>query len=534
MIFLIVFIIMLNVTYLDSKIFIYYPFQNSYVKYKNVEIIGESDDFINYINVVNAKVIKSKVISKKYFYIKVSLKSKKNKIRLIFNKKSNAVLNINLSNQQNFFIHRFINITDCFSCHEKDLKKIKIVKGNCTTGICHQNILKHKHIHGPVGIKNCIACHTPHGSRSPKLLIKTGANLCYFCHKDKKQEFAKNFEHKPVRNGECIKCHDPHGSSFKYQLKVSCFSCHKKKKFTGKKFVHGPVAVGKCLSCHNPHASNKRFLLKKTDFKILCFKCHNRKRFLSGKNVHGPVGGGLCYKCHDPHCSNNQKLLKKTLLQGELCFECHNRFKIIDSKYVHGPVGAGMCLSCHKIHSSNFNYLLIESKERGKLCFKCHKDKKVEFSKRYIHKPVKKDCTECHDAHSSPYKYQLIGDCKIDVCLKCHKKISKLINSAGEKIHPIIPEKGCKACHNPHASNFKYQLFAKINDLCKSCHVWYKRIKTRGHPVERHPVTGRRNPLNRRKRFNCASCHNPHASKYNYLLIGSMKNFEVCKKCHNY
>jgi predicted CXXCH cytochrome family protein len=117
--------------------------------------------------------------------------------------------------------------------------------------------------------------------------------------------------------------------------------------------------------------------------------------------------------------------------------------------------------------------------------------------------------------------------------LKCHKEKKEEFSVKGFNFHPVITDKGCKACHNPHASNYKYQLFNRINPVCKKCHVAYKKVK-RGHPVERHPVKGKRNPLHRRKKFNCASCHNPHGSIYEYLLIGSLEDFDICKKCHNY
>ncbi len=529
---------------LYGKIIIYYPIQGSTVSSKNISIIGKVTNDIKNLTLKNVLCSEKKIISKRFFYVKVNLKSGINKIKILINNgKEKYFLNLKYSknSKPSFFIHRFIELTKCELCHSKNLKVIKISKGNCTTGICHQNILKNKFVHGPVAIKNCIACHNPHGAKNRKLLIQTGKNLCFLCHKEKKIEFNKKFQHKPVSDGNCTLCHDPHGSPIKYQLKGKtinnfCYKCHKKKKFLGKKYVHGPVGVGNCLSCHDPHASNNKYLIKiPKNIKILCFKCHDKKRFVNGKYVHGPVGGGLCTKCHSPHCSNNKKLLKISMNQGELCFDCHNRFKIIEFKYVHGPVGAGLCLDCHDVHYSRYNKLLKEDNNHGKLCFKCHKDmiSKIMF-KKYIHKPVSEKCTLCHSAHSSPYKYQLIGDPKIDVCLKCHKQIERIVKTPHIKLHKIISNKGCKACHNPHASNFKYQLFDKpVNKLCIDCHVQFKRIK-RGHPCERHPVKGKRNPLNRRKKFNCASCHNPHGSKYDYLLIDTMRDFKVCKRCHNY
>ncbi|WP_083817708.1 cytochrome c3 family protein [Thermodesulfatator indicus] len=30
------------------------------------------------------------------------------------------------------------------------------------------------------------------------------------------------------------------------------------------------------------------------------------------------------------------------------------------------------------------------------------------------------------------------------------------------------------------------------------------------------------------------SCHNPHGSAYNHLLIGDVVGGKICIKCHNY
>ncbi len=528
---------------LSGKIIIYCPTEGAIVSSKDVYVIGKTTGDIDNFILKNVSYSEIKIVSKKFFYIKVNLKEGINRIKILINnrkEKYTLTLRFFKNNKPNYYTHRFIKITNCELCHSNDLRVIKNSSGNCTTGVCHQNILKNKYLHGPVGVKNCISCHNPHGANNKNLLIRKGANLCFKCHQEKIQ-FNKKFKHKPIREGKCISCHDPHGSNMKFQLKGKskdffCYKCHNKNKFLGKKYVHGPVGVGKCLSCHDPHASNNKYLIKYSKkVKILCFECHDKKRFVSGKYVHGPVGGGLCTKCHSPHSSNNKKLLKISMQQGELCFDCHNRFKIIDSKYVHGPVGAGLCLDCHNVHFSNNEKLLVEDNIHGKLCFKCHKNMALKIKyKRYIHKPVKEKCTFCHNAHSSPYKYQLIGDYKIGVCLKCHKDIKMIMNNPSTKPHKIIMEKGCEACHNPHASNYRYQLFDKtVNKVCIDCHIQFKNIK-RGHPCERHPVKGKRNPLNKRKKFNCASCHNPHGSKYDYLLIGSLRDFKVCKKCHNY
>jgi predicted CXXCH cytochrome family protein len=78
----------------------------------------------------------------------------------------------------------------------------------CITAKCHQGMLDHKFVHGPVAVQDCLLCHKQTGEHKFTIAAK-GAELCYICH-----------DKMPRRHGvECTKCHDPHGSNREFQLK---------------------------------------------------------------------------------------------------------------------------------------------------------------------------------------------------------------------------------------------------------------------------------------------------------------------------
>ena len=86
----------------------------------------------------------------------------------------------------------------------------------------------------------------------------------------KKDEFAAGKEIHPPVADRCTNCHSPHGSPYKYQLLLAppdlCFKCHKnKKEYVSKvKFPHKPIQMeGSCVNCHEPHVSNSSPCLRR-------------------------------------------------------------------------------------------------------------------------------------------------------------------------------------------------------------------------------------------------------------------------------
>jgi predicted CXXCH cytochrome family protein len=203
-------------------------------------------------------------------------------------------------------------------------------------------------------------------------------------------------------------------------------------------------------------------------------------------------------------------LLKEKM--PDICIKCHEEigqgYKKAKTKHTALFIRQ-KCGNCHVSHFSNTNNLLISATEMD-LCLTCHgKDdysksdalrniKKELEGKKDLHGPIKeKRCVVCHDPHGSdnfrlltgPYPVTFYAGYKkgiYEFCLKCHEKIllfpdtSIYTNFRNDKqnlhyLHVAKRRKGltCKACHEPHASNWP----KLIND--KSAPFWSWRIPIR-------------------------------------------------------
>ena len=95
---------------------------------------------------------------------------------------------------------------------EKKPKKIK--SKECIE--CHQPVLqeaKRKTVHAPFkDSKNCESCHRRHGVVGTLVLQKAEPELCLDCHADRKADLAKPHVHEAVQGGGCTACHAPHSS----------------------------------------------------------------------------------------------------------------------------------------------------------------------------------------------------------------------------------------------------------------------------------------------------------------------------------
>lgn len=390
-----------------------------------------------------------------------------------------------------FYLHSQPAVLNCQECHrlrkgEFDFAKIIPARANCTDK-CHQDKGRAKHVHGPVGGGVCISCHSPHGTRLPAFVERSGPSLCTACHEVKKEEFGQKVVHSPVEEG-CLDCHDPHESGMRYQLKGEgdslsglCYNCHEAAIFK-RESQHSPVAEGDCIACHRPHSSaHAKLLIAPAEGGELCFQCHeDRKADFNLAYVHAPAQEN-CADCHDPHSAKARYMLKEE--GGALCAKCHQEYSpkvyeaIKTATVKHPPVADGKCVSCHRPHSSAYAGLLKESME--KLCFSCHGElgETVAASKNR-HGPVQSgDCAACHNVHGSKFTkllarfyplnfYNPYVPENYDLCFGCHNKdvarnktTETLTNfrDGSYNLHyfHVNNQKGrtCTACHDPHASN---------------------------------------------------------------------------------
>jgi predicted CXXCH cytochrome family protein len=108
------------------------------------------------------------------------------------------------------------------------------------------------------------------GMVSPGPLVRPRNELCIKCHKDKSAAEALALGqrlHPTSAKGDCYACHDPHQSTNPYMLLETpqqiCIPCHTDPKVMELAAHKQP---GDCLTCHNPHLGKNRLLLK-TDYK---------------------------------------------------------------------------------------------------------------------------------------------------------------------------------------------------------------------------------------------------------------------------
>jgi len=152
----------------------------------------------------------------------------------------------------------------CLSCHEY--------------GEEHANFARSGHNQNGV---SCVSCHSAHHAKEAQyLLVEKQPGLCYSCHTETKQDFARPFRHR-VDQGlvQCTDCHNEHGGFLTRQLRATaaqdqvCFKCHADKAGPFS-FEHEPVKTEGCQACHSPHGSTNPRLLKRASVNLLCLECH--------------------------------------------------------------------------------------------------------------------------------------------------------------------------------------------------------------------------------------------------------------------
>lgn len=99
----------------------------------------------------------------------------------------------------------------CEVCHESQgSNQLKMDKSK-VCGTCHApDHFMGKSVHGPVAGGNCYACHDPHKSPNPHLLLETGSAICQKCHKP--EDFGEQNSHRTEKGSDCLSCHVPHAS----------------------------------------------------------------------------------------------------------------------------------------------------------------------------------------------------------------------------------------------------------------------------------------------------------------------------------
>lgn len=149
-------------------------------------------------------------------------------------------------------------------------------------------------------------------------------------------------------------------------------------------------------------------------------------------------------------------------------------------------------------------------------CQMCHPEKAEGKS---VHPAVAMGCTSCHanvNAADIPHKMPATPAKGLtaegaDLCYQCHSKD----NFTGKSTHMPVTGGMCTSCHSPHSSQHNKLLLSEF--VCFDCH---DKQSFSGMKFVHAPVAAGM----------CVSCHMPHKSANDKLLISQAP--ELCYTCH--
>ena len=152
------------------------------------------------------------------------------------------------------------NCTQCHSPHLSKLEKLLLRSGQELCLYCHNSARVFKNEkHKDIGDANCTKCHNPHGGEN-RAILKGGS--CYECHEDFNKTYS--FLHGPVAGGHCTACHGSHITKSEKLLLRSgqqiCLHCHDPK-LVFENEDHADIKNTNCTKCHNPHGGEDRYIL---------------------------------------------------------------------------------------------------------------------------------------------------------------------------------------------------------------------------------------------------------------------------------
>ncbi|PKN12086.1 MAG: cytochrome C [Deltaproteobacteria bacterium HGW-Deltaproteobacteria-4] len=105
----------------------------------------------------------------------------------------------------------------CNDCHAFEKPGGLLLPARELCFLCHVDFIQGSAVHGPVAVGDCLACHHPHNSAHPTLLLQDKDSLCSKCHQEKR--LAGRMHSQLQEKGmHCSDCHNPHFGQTEYFL----------------------------------------------------------------------------------------------------------------------------------------------------------------------------------------------------------------------------------------------------------------------------------------------------------------------------
>jgi predicted CXXCH cytochrome family protein len=217
------------------------------------------------------------------------------------------------------------------------------------------------------------------------------------------------------------------------------------------------------------------------------------------------------------------------------------------------PLAIFVILSPRGFAEEPIAHPFIEQKDiKSETCLTCHPEKKQG---KFVHSAVGMGCENCHQAASEKNKTTInLVATGGNLCAMCHEA------AKDPTLHGPYKNGQCLICHDPHSSEFKAQTRAAGNSLCLACHAvkqaqgetvtlfGSQKISRAdfdaipkieldptlrfGHPWATHPVAQVVDLLHEGEKMSCLSCHTPHASAQENLIVSVKGAQNICTACH--
>jgi predicted CXXCH cytochrome family protein len=228
-----------------------------------------------------------------------------------------------------------------------------------------------------------------------------------------------------------------------------------------------------------------------------------------------------------PAVANTHPVPLDKNVDGAKCLECHEDKS--KGKAVHSAIALG-CMTCHEVRANkDVTRVKLTATTPSKLCLSCHTDKDAAQLRGTVHKPAARECLICHDPHASDNKFQLlrptVGDKKDNLCLSCHNQ-GVDVPAKGSR-HAAL-DMGCDTCHLTHKTGAEitpenqFHLTKSAPALCLDCHDAKNASLEKAHQNQPFAMA------------NCLQCHDPHQSAEPMLMAKfthppfAGKQCEVC------
>jgi DmsE family decaheme c-type cytochrome len=220
-----------------------------------------------------------------------------------------------------------------------------------------------------------------------------------------------------------------------------------------------------------------------------------------------------------------QAAAKAEFVGMDTCVTCHEDVVTAFKRTPHAASSQG-CEGCHgggKAHVDGGGdkekirvFKTLTAPASAAVCQECHNKAGQKHWVGSSHDSRNVACVACHDPHpKGAVPKALLVKPQLELCTGCHlQKKAQLMRTSHMPLREGKLQ--CTSCHNPHGTpNDKMLIQTSVNQNCYSCHA-----------EKRGPFLWEHAPV----RENCVNCHDPHGSIQEKML--KVKMPLLCQQCH--